>query len=246
MFHIFQKKRFLVDTLKGFVDIHNHILPGIDDGAKTVKDSIAMIRGFESFGISHFIATPHIMTDYYPNTRESINDALDLLKIELLKAGIDNVSIQVAAEHMIDDKFENILEEGAVLPLRKDYILVEMSYLQASINLITALEETKRKGYFPILAHPERYLYYKNNPGMFSYLKNRGTMLQLNMLSLGKYYGHETHKIALHVLGENLVDFIASDVHHMKHLKELSRIQITEKTLNRLLPILERTIQHFY
>ena len=86
MFHIFQKKRFLVDALNGFVDIHNHLLPGIDDGAKTVEDSIAMIREFASFGVTKFIATPHIMADYYPNTARNDWPGIDLIEIGVVAA----------------------------------------------------------------------------------------------------------------------------------------------------------------
>ena len=72
MFHIFHKKRFLIDYLRNFVDIHNHILPGIDDGAKNPEESLELIRGFQDFGVHRFIATPHIMHHYYPNNKKTI------------------------------------------------------------------------------------------------------------------------------------------------------------------------------
>ena len=105
---------------------------------------------------------------------------------------LTDVAISPAAEHMIDDNFENLLEEGGIMPLGKDYLLVEMSFLQASINLDSAIEKTTKSGYFPILAHPERYLYLKDNQKVFKSLKKRGTSLQLNLLSLGEYYGSDT------------------------------------------------------
>ena len=134
MFHFFTRKNFLIDYLEGFVDIHNHILPGIDDGAKTVEESVELIDGFSQFGVKDFIATPHIMHNYYPNNPETINNSLLLLKNMLLEQHMKYISIRAAAEHMIDDNFESILERGTIMPLGDNYLLVEMSYLQASIN----------------------------------------------------------------------------------------------------------------
>ena len=246
MWEIFQKKRFLVDFLEDFVDIHNHILPGIDDGAKTVEDSLTLIKGMGELGIKRFVATPHIMHNYYPNTPETINNALSQLQDALLENHITDVAVSAAAEHMIDDNFENLLEEEGVMPLVQDYLLVEMSFLQASINLGSAIEKTAHSGYFPILAHPERYLYYRNKHEIFRSLKKKGTKLQLNLLSLGEYYGAETHNNARELLEDNLIDFAASDLHHTGHLKELKKVQITEKTLDKLFPVLENTIEQFY
>ncbi len=236
----------MVDYLENFVDIHNHILPGIDDGAKTVDDSLTLIKGMGEFGISRFIATPHIMHNYYPNTPETIGSSLSELQDALLESQLTDVAITAGAEHMVDDNFENLFEHDGVMPLGKDYLLIEMSFLQASINLDSAIEKTTQNGYFPVLAHPERYLYYRNKHDIFRSLKQKGTKLQLNMLSLGEYYGAETHKNAQELLENKMIDFVASDLHHTGHLKELKKVQITEKVLDKLFPVLENTIEEFY
>ncbi len=182
MFHFFTSKKFLIDYLEGFVDIHNHILPGIDDGAKTVEESVELINGFSQFGVRDFIATPHIMHNYYPNNPETINNSLLLLKNELLEKNMKDISIRAAAEHMIDDNFESILERGTIMPLGENYLLVEMSYLQASINFDEAISETKKKGYFPILAHPERYLYLHENYKKHKKYKKQGVLLPIESI----------------------------------------------------------------
>ena len=246
MISIFSKKRFLVDYLEDFVDIHNHLLPGIDDGAKSVEESLSLIKGMGELGITRFIATPHIMHNYYPNTPETINSALGELRNAMAEHKLTDVTINAAAEHMIDDNFEQLLEEDGIMPLKQDYLLIEMSFLQASINLDTAIEKTKQKGYFPILAHPERYVYFKNKQEIFASLKKKDVSLQLNLLSLGEYYGIETHKLARDLLENERIDFLASDLHHSGHLKELKKIQLTETVLERLFPILENTIAQFY
>ncbi len=139
MFHFFSKKRFLVDYLENFVDIHNHILPGLDDGAQNLDDSLAILKGFGELGIRNFVATPHIMQNYYPNTPQTIGDSLTLLQNELLKNNWKDIYIEAAAEHMIDANFESLLDKKEVMPLRKNYLLVEMSYLQPPLNFEEAI-----------------------------------------------------------------------------------------------------------
>ncbi|TFG73632.1 MAG: histidinol phosphatase, partial [Flavobacteriales bacterium] len=141
MFHIFKKKKFLVDYLEGMVDIHNHILPGIDDGAKDVGESIELIKMFAEIGIHKFIATPHIMHDLYPNNKDTIGKSLLRLNEALIFNNMTDISVSAAAEHMIDSNFEKKLEIGETLPLNNYHLLVEMSYLQPSINFDQAIQK---------------------------------------------------------------------------------------------------------
>lgn len=157
MLSIFRRKNYVIDLLEGFIDIHNHILPGIDDGAQTVDDSINLIKGFSEFGVCNFIATPHIMHNYHDNTPETITASLALLKDELIKNKLTDVRIEASAEHMIDDNFEAILAQKSVMPLKQEHLLVEMSYLQRPINFDEAIIAIASNRFFPILAHPERY-----------------------------------------------------------------------------------------
>ncbi len=245
MFHFFSRKKFLVDYLEGFVDIHNHILPGIDDGAKTVEESISLIQGFAEFGVTSFIATPHIMHNYYPNNQETINDSLLLLKNELLKKDMKDVSMRAAAEHMIDDNFESILGNDAILPLGNNNLLVEMSYLQASINFDEAIQKIKQRGYFPILAHPERYRYLYDNFKIYEVYKKEGVRYQLNLLSLSNYYGKEVQQVAIKLLEKGLIDFVGSDVHNINQLKRLKEVQIADRIIKLLKPIVKETSLSF-
>nr|WP_321413121.1 CpsB/CapC family capsule biosynthesis tyrosine phosphatase [uncultured Allomuricauda sp.] len=247
MISIFQKKIYLVDYLNGLVDIHNHILPGIDDGAKTVDDSLAMIKGFSEFGVTNFICTPHIMHNYYDNTPSTIKNAHEQLFNELQKNDELQVNLEYAAEHMIDDNFENILENKKVMPLSKDYLLIEMSYLQPSFNFDVAVDLIVKNQYFPILAHPERYMYFHSKLAKYSSLKSKGILFQLNLLSLtSKSYGAEVQKITEKLLSEGLIDFVGTDVHNTRQLSLLKEIKISKKTLDKLYPVIERTIQSFY
>ncbi|WP_026811233.1 tyrosine-protein phosphatase [Arenibacter latericius] len=245
MFNFFSKKKFLVDYLGNFVDIHNHILPGIDDGAKTVEDSLAIIEGFSSIGIKKIIATPHIMHNYYPNDSESIHNAQKEVLDGLLQKGMTDISLDVAAEHMIDANFEILLEQHKEMPLHKRYLLIEMSYLQPPINFDQAVEKIASHRYFPILAHPERYNFLHINSSKFQKYKNSGISLQLNLLSLSDFYGKEVQKKAHKLLREGLIDYAGSDIHNLRHFKSLKEIQISNSNLKLLLPVIEKTIEDF-
>nr|WP_313788430.1 CpsB/CapC family capsule biosynthesis tyrosine phosphatase [uncultured Allomuricauda sp.] len=235
----------MIDHLHGLVDMHNHILPGIDDGAKTVEESVDLIKGFSEFGITNFICTPHIMHHYYPNTPETIENSFKILQKELSKYDLEKTSIDIAAEHMIDDNFENILEKGYFMRLKKDYLLVEMSYLQPPINFENSIGKIKSRGIHPVLAHPERYVYLHKKMETYSNYKKSNIHFQLNMLSLSNYYGKEIKKIALKLLDEGFFNFISSDVHHNKHLEYLKTINLEKKRLDDILYLVNNTIDNF-
>ena len=245
MFSFFTKKTFLIDSLNGFIDMHNHLLPGIDDGAKTTEESITLIKEFGQFGVTNFIATPHIMDNYYPNSLETINKSLAELKNKLAYENISGISIAAAAEHMIDSNFEFLLENKQVVPMNRNYLLVEMSYLQASINFDSAIQKIAKERYFPILAHPERYVYLHSKFRKYKKYKNQGILFQLNLLSLSSYYGKEVQQTANKLLSQGLLDFVASDVHNIRQLHSLKELKITQKQLHMLQPIIENTIQTF-
>ncbi|WP_289062483.1 CpsB/CapC family capsule biosynthesis tyrosine phosphatase [uncultured Zobellia sp.] len=246
MFQFFNKKKYLVDYLDGFIDIHNHLLPGIDDGAKTVDDSIALIKALAELGITHFVATPHIMSNYYPNTKETINASLTELKNALLQNDLKEISIEASAEHMIDDNFENLLENDGVMPMKKSYLLVEMSYLQPPINFDEAIVKTASKRFFPILAHPERYGFLHHRKKRYQEYKDNGILFQMNLLSLSEYYGKEVPKMALELLDNGLIDFVASDIHNLNQLNALKKITLSKKMVDQVLPLINNSIQNFY
>lgn len=245
MVSIFTKKIYLIDLLQGFIDIHNHILPGIDDGAQTVDDSIALIKEFSDFGVNDFIATPHIMHNYYDNSPISINNALQILKDDLNLHGLRASKIQASAEHMIDDNFETILERNEIMPLSNEHLLVEMSYLQRPINFDKSIIAITRNRFFPVLAHPERYNFLHGRKHKYGEFKQQGILFQLNMLSLGEFYGREVQKMALRLLDQEMIDFLGSDVHNLNQLSSLKKLTINKKMKKLLVPIIENTKEIF-
>ncbi|MGK9117732.1 tyrosine-protein phosphatase [Olivibacter jilunii] len=217
-------------------DMHSHILPGIDDGAKDVETSIALIKGLQRLGYKRFVATPHIISDLHPNTKETIDAAFTQLRQALLAAQLD-VEIDYAAEYMMDEMFEGLMEKGPLLKLADDYVLVETMFMAEPPNLSTVLFDMQTAGYKPVVAHPERYHFVFNKPAKAERMKDRGALLQINALSLTGYYGkHEKHT-AIQLLEAGLVDFIGTDIHHERHLKVLTNFVIDRKVAD----LLEKT-----
>jgi len=223
---------------KGFVDIHSHLLPGIDDGAKNMDKSIQLISKMRSFGIKNFITTPHVLGDVYQNSSQTIRKKLQEVKEELIKRNIIDISIHAAAEYMMDEQFSELLAEKDILTLKDNYILVEMSYFSAPINLYDIIFEIQVKGFKPILAHPERYNFYHTDFNHYYKLKKAGCLFQLNLLSLTEQYGKGVQKIAQQLLKENLYDFVGTDIHHNNHLDSLKKIG-TKKYLEKIKHLLD-------
>lgn len=213
------------------VDMHSHVLPGIDDGAATVENSIELIRAMMDMGIKKIIATPHVMYDYYRNTPETINNALDILKAELANQEI-NIQIEASAEYFFDEYFISLVEKGDILPIAGKYILTEFSFVSPPPVFIPIIQKLKGMGFQPILAHPERYPYYTIDE--YKNLRDWGYYLQINTISLTGYYGKEVKNIAEDLIDHNLVDFISSDMHHLRHADALKH-SLTMPYLKRLL-----------
>ena len=239
MFSIFKKKIYLIDLIGGITDFHNHILPGIDDGAKNVEESLMLIKAFNEIGIQNFVATPHVIGDYYPNTPESISKAFDILKGKLTNHEASR--IKYAAEYMMDQHFIDDIEQNKVLTIIGKNVLVEMSYFQPPLNLNEILFKLQNNSFAPILAHPERYSYlHSKDLGKYSDLKTRGCEFQLNMLSLSGHYGIGIQKTAFQLLENDKIDYLCSDVHRIDHIEKIKNIKIPRKYLQRIEKAIEK------
>jgi protein-tyrosine phosphatase len=245
MFSFFNKKYFLKDLLEDFVDIHNHILPGIDDGAKTIADSLILIENMRNLGIKQFIPTPHVMHDFYPNTDDTIGNSYQNVLEALDPKTLSEITINPAAEYMLDIHFEKFLEDNYLFTLKSNHVLVELSYFQPPINLEDIIYKIKSKGYIPILAHPERYAYYHKNLEYYKRLKSLGCLFQLNLLSLGNHYGSNVNKTAYTLIEHGLIDFVGTDVHNLNHINKLSDLRLSKKNTIHLAQIIRNTNQTF-
>ncbi|GAB3922562.1 tyrosine-protein phosphatase [Mucilaginibacter myungsuensis] len=214
------KKEATYDYSDLMVDMHSHVLPGIDDGAQTVEESIYLIKKMMDLGIKKVIATPHVMVDMYRNTPDIINDALARLQQALKQEGIA-IPVEAAAEHMFDEGFEEKIDNGQLMVMKTGHVLFEFSFIQKPYNLIPVIQKLVDKGYKPILAHPERYPYLTLDE--LKNIRSWGCDLQLNTISLTGYYGGPTKQIAEQLVDEQMIDFLSSDMHHPRHASALKQ-----------------------
>jgi tyrosine-protein phosphatase YwqE len=214
--------QFFDRTAENFVnvDIHSHLIPSIDDGAKNMERSIEMILSLKEMGYSKLITTPHV-SDMFPNSKQTILDGYSKLKEELDKREIE-IDLEVAAEYYADDTFDMLLKQRDILTFGAEkYLLFELSYFTEPQDLEGLIQEIILAGYTPVLAHPERYTYFHNDFTKYEQLKSTGVLFQINLNSVVGYYSSEIEKVVKNLINEGLVDFIGSDTHHRQHLKAL-------------------------
>ena len=238
MFTLFKSKPVLKDLIPdSHIDIHSHLLPGIDDGAKTFEDSLRLTQALQSFGISQFITTPHIIQHVWENTHEQIIANKNNTVEQLRKKDI-NIPFQAAAEYLMDDQFVRLFQNQDLLSLKDNYVLVEMSYINAPIQLYSILFDLRVAGYTPVLAHPERYLFYHKNFSEYEKLKKAGCLFQLNLLAVVGYYGENISKVAESLLQKGMYDFVGTDVHHDNHITAFNQ-KVKLKDVNGLKDIIK-------
>jgi len=202
-------------------DIHSHLLPGLDDGVKTIEESIEVIEHLSSLGFKKLITTPHIMSDFYKNTPEIIKAKLIEVKQAVLKANIP-IEIEAAAEYYLDEHFYKLITEGEeLLTFGDNYVLFETSFTVEPLILKEVIFKLNSAGYTPIYAHPERYFYLLENKELLNELIDQGLLFQLNTLSLVGYYSKQVQKMAEELINRNAIAFIGSDTHNMLQAKFL-------------------------
>lgn len=202
--------------LSGLTDWHSHVLPGVDDGIKTLDESIEVLRHFDEKGVETLWLTPHIMEDY-PNTTDKLRTCFD----ELNEAWDGNLKLHLASENMLDSLFEQRLAARDLLPIGEnaDHLLVETSYFSAPMGFDSIIDSIMSAGYYPLLAHPERYNYMKEED--YHRLREKGVKMQLNYVSLVGGYGETAKKKSIWLLKNGMIDVIGSDVHRLKSNQSL-------------------------
>lgn len=235
--NIFKSKPTLKELIpEGFVDIHSHILPGIDDGAKNISDSLKIIKKLKNIGYSKLIFTPHVYPGLYNNEIKNISEAYDQVNKKM--KDID-LKIEFAAEYMVDDLLEKKIQNNSIIAIKNQYVLIEMGFLAASKNIYEIIFELKVRGYFPVLAHPERYLYYSKNLREIYKLKKNGCKFQMNLFSLTGFYGKNVKDFLENLFKNNFIDYVGTDIHNSRQLAEFEKkisvkhIQSIEKTIEK-------------
>ena len=230
MFSFFSGKKVRIKEIGShlYADMHAHWLPGIDDGAKNLEESMEMFRYYQTLGYKKLIATPHIFSGYYPNTSTIVKDAFDHLKSKLSEE-FNDLTLEFAAEYFMDDYFKSLVDREDMLTLTSREVLVEQSYFAESPGIDEIFFQMQIKGYTPVLAHPERYTYYHQRLKKLEAFKDRGIKLQINATSISGKYGREVAKMAELFLEMGWVDYVGTDAHHLADLISLKDILISSK-----------------
>ena len=203
-------------------DIHSHFIPGIDDGAPDMEASITLIKKMQELGFSKVITSPHVMSDFYQNSSEIILNGLADVRAELKVQNI-NMEIEAAAEYFIDYEFEQKIGKEKFLTFGDNYILVELSFMEAPKNLFDIIFKLQLEGYKVVLAHPERYAFFTMDD--YEELVNRGVLLQINWLSIIGYYSPQIEQKTKDLISADMVSFIGSDCHNMNHAELYKKCQ---------------------
>lgn len=214
--------------------MHSHFIPGIDDGAEKLEDSIALIRAMYELGYQKVITTPHVMADTYRNGPENILPGLEKVR-QAVKAENIPIEIEASAEYYIDADLEQKINTRQVLPFSNNYILFEMPFVAEPPNLGNIIFNLQLGAYKPVMAHVERYPFWHTQFNKIIDLKDKGVYLQMNITSLTGYYSPAVKKIAERLVEEQMVDLLGSDCHHLGHielLKQACYLPTLEKALN--------------
>ena len=237
LFNIFSRKPKRLSTPVDLsvlgCDIHSHFIPGIDDGAKTIEESVEMITELHNLGYKKIITSPHTMSDYYRNTTDIILSGRDNVKQALKEA---NVSVEFGAvsEYYLDYDFERKLDAGPLLTFGNNYLLFEISYMNPPDNLYHVIFKMQLLGYKPVLAHPERYNFWHKEFEKYEAFIDKGVLLQMNINSLTGYYSLSTKKIAEQMIDKNMISLLGTDCHHMGHINLVKQV-IYEPYLEKLI-----------
>jgi len=238
---LFSKKKEIQNPGLG-LDMHSHLIPGIDDGSQSLEQSLEMIQYMTGLGYQKIITTPHIITGLYPNSPGFIVERFEELKKEVVKAGLP-VDLQVAAEHYLDEFLLENLEIGNVLLMNKEYILFETSFMSKPVIFEDFIFKAISKGLKPIMAHPERYIYFQNNWDLVGETIERGVLFQINISSLTGFYSKPARNLAEKLINNRWVHFLGTDAHSIDHLvacKEAFGNKFIQKALK--LPLLNSAL----
>ena len=209
------------------LDMHAHWLPGIDDGAKTVEDTLALVGGLYDLGYRHLIATPHVYPEFYPNTAATIQEAYAAVA-PLLQERFPDLTTGYAAEYFLDESFQALVDQKALLPITGNKVLVEFSFFAQPPQAEDVFFQMQLKGYRPILAHVERYPFLFGDVRKLDRFLDMGVEFQGNLLSLTGRYGPDVQKQGLHLLRSGAYTWLGTDCHHAEHIAQLQDFRLSK------------------
>ena len=229
LFDIFRKKTASFSDLELNSDWHCHVLAGVDDGVKFIEESISILKSMKESGITNVVLTPHLNPEIFPdNTESSLKERYDLFMESLPDDVKNGLNIRLAAEYMVCVGFED-RNPSELLQIANDKVLIEMSYYFPSQNMEESIFNITSAGLVPVIAHPERYLYYAGDLSVFERYHDMGAEFQCNLLSLKGVYGPASIKILEHIMRKGWYTYIGSDTHTLNHFSSIRRMEFNRE-----------------
>lgn len=205
------------------IDIHCHMLPGVDDGSKSNEESLACLKVMRDAGFEKVICTPHYQYPRFPNVESDIQNRYDSMLLDFTSLNAQNIPqmIGVAGEYRVDSGFADRIKNNQFLLVSGKYLLTEFSLHQQVIGLDQVMFDLQMKNYEIILAHPERYPYYSSASSKLQHLKDMGVYFQVNILSLIGFYGEGPRRKAFEMIEKGWVEFLGTDMHNTLYAQAL-------------------------
>ncbi len=195
--------------MNSYIDFHSHILYGIDDGARTIEESISIIKKLVKIGFKEIVLTPHYRQPYFKNNKEK-QKVLKELNKELKDLKID-VKLYLANEVAITTNIIKLIKDKQI-SLLNNYLFLELPFNSKIHNLEKIIYELQENNINIILVHPERYSYFTKED--YQKLIDLDILFQVNYESISGKYGNDAKKKVKYLYKNNLVEFISSDIHH--------------------------------
>ena len=214
-------------------DVHSHFIPGIDDGAQNLGQSIELLTAMRELGYRKVITTPHSMADGYRNPPENILGGLEKLRAEVRRVGLD-IEVDAAAEYYLDHDLEQRVVKREVLTFGDKLLLFELPFIGEPAMLKHVVFQMQTHGYRPVLAHPERYSFWYNDFGKYTEMKERGVLFQLNLVALSGAYGPQAKQLAERMIDAGYYELLGSGCHNMNHVQAIHNT-LTRPYLHKLL-----------
>jgi protein-tyrosine phosphatase len=199
--------------MNGFIDLHCHILPGLDDGPTSVDQSLEMLDIAAADGIAHIFATPHVMAGTYDNDTDRINEGLDRMRAQLP----NGTRMFTGADVRITPDLPALVSSGLIPTLgNSGYLLIELPSYSMPLNLEQLVFNLLQKKVIPIITHPERHPFFAERRSLLKSLRSDGALCQVTAMSVTGGFGRQVQEIALDMIDEGLIDFVATDAHNAK------------------------------
>ncbi len=208
--------------MSGYVDLHLHYVPGVDDGVRTFEETRRMLEGLHALGYARCVATPHIRSGMFENRKAGLEKSFSEIREQL--KGLAVPAIGLASEHFFDDVFWQLFERREVLPYPGDNaILVELHPDRWPHGLTERFFQMQVRGLRPMIAHPERYSPLADETAPLDALLDAGAMTQLDLMSLVGRYGDRPRRVAERMLEEGAYDIACSDAHRPEDVDHVAK-----------------------